>query len=221
MTSCAPDSWRLSGGGSSPAVKAAEGIDDEDDSWWSPGGGRAAAGDAVRRRRRARLGVRSEPALGRGPRDAGRPCRWTAGADERHGDGPARARRRHDRRLARRRWTDVDLRAGREPARGPPRSRPPSAATDLTRVIAPIRWSDDRLLLLDQTRLPGEELTREYRRWEDVAEAIRTLVVRGAPAIGVTAAFGVALAARQSRAESFDDLLADLDGALKGLAATR
>jgi len=88
-------------------------------------------------------------------------------------------------------------------------------------VIAPVRWAGDRLLLLDQTRLPREELTREYARWEDVAEAIRTLVVRGAPAIGVTAAFGVALAARQSRATTFDSLLADIETAIKGLAATR
>jgi methylthioribose-1-phosphate isomerase len=88
-------------------------------------------------------------------------------------------------------------------------------------VITPVRWSGDHLLLLDQTRLPCEELTREYRRWEDVAEAIRSLVVRGAPAIGVAAAFGVALAARESRAAAFDDFLADLDPALKGLAATR
>jgi methylthioribose-1-phosphate isomerase len=88
-------------------------------------------------------------------------------------------------------------------------------------VIAPVRWSGDALLLLDQTRLPREEETREYRRWEAVAEAIRTLVVRGAPAIGVAAAFGIALAARESRAESFDDLLADLEAASKGLAATR
>ena len=88
-------------------------------------------------------------------------------------------------------------------------------------MIAPVRWSGDCLRLLDQTRLPGEERTREYRRWEDVADAIRTLVVRGAPAIGVAAAFGIALAARQSRAATVDDLLADLDVALKGLAATR
>src|SRR2546425_9273705 len=78
-----------------------------------------------------------------------------------------------------------------------------------------------RSLLLDQTRLPSEELTREFARWEDVAEAIRTLVVRGAPAIGVTAAFGVALAARQSRATTFDSLLADIATAIKGLAAKR
>jgi len=88
-------------------------------------------------------------------------------------------------------------------------------------VIAPVRWAGDRLLLLDQTRLPREELTREFARWEDVAEAIRTLVVRGAPAIGVTAAFGVALAARQSRATTFDSLFADIETAIKGLAATR
>ena len=88
-------------------------------------------------------------------------------------------------------------------------------------MIAPVRWAGDRLLLLDQTRLPREELTREFARWEDVAEAIRTLVVRGAPAIGVTAAFGVALAARQSRATTLDSLLADIETAIKGLAATR
>ena len=88
-------------------------------------------------------------------------------------------------------------------------------------MIAPVRWAGDRLLLLDQTRLPREELTREFARWEDVAEALRTLVVRGAPAIGVTAAFGVALAARQSRATTFDSLLADIETAIKGLAATR
>ena len=88
-------------------------------------------------------------------------------------------------------------------------------------MITPVRWSGDCLLHLDQTRLPLEEVTREYRRWEDIADAIRTLVVRGAPAIGVTAAYGVALAARESRAESVEDLLTDLDTARKGLAATR
>ncbi|HEU5320351.1 MAG TPA: S-methyl-5-thioribose-1-phosphate isomerase [Methylomirabilota bacterium] len=87
--------------------------------------------------------------------------------------------------------------------------------------MAPVRWADGRLLLLDQTLLPGREVERPYERWEDVAEAIRTLVVRGAPAIGVTAAFGVALAARASRATTADALLADLDTAIKGLGATR
>ena len=77
------------------------------------------------------------------------------------------------------------------------------------------------MALLDQTRLPCEEVERECRRWEDVADAIRALVVRGAPAIGVAAAFGVALAARQSPATTFDGLIADLEVAIKGLGATR
>jgi methylthioribose-1-phosphate isomerase len=88
-------------------------------------------------------------------------------------------------------------------------------------VITPVRWAGDRLILLDQTLLPGAEVERACTRWEDVAGAIRALVVRGAPALGVAAAFGVALAARQSTATTFDDLLADLETALKGLAATR
>ena len=88
-------------------------------------------------------------------------------------------------------------------------------------TIAPVRWEGDHLVLLDQTQLPGNEVARKYTRWQDVAEAIRTLVVRGAPAIGVAAAFGVALAARQSGARSFDSLFEDLQAASTGLAATR
>jgi len=87
--------------------------------------------------------------------------------------------------------------------------------------IEPVRWIDDRLRLLDQTVLPLSEVERDYTRWEDVADAIRTLVVRGAPAIGVAAAYGVVLAAQQSRATTFDALLTDLETAIKGLAATR
>ena len=61
----------------------------------------------------------------------------------------------------------------------------------MTSPIAPVRFTGDALVLLDQTVLPDREVERTYTRWEDVAEAIRTLVVRGAPAIGVAAAFGV------------------------------
>jgi len=91
----------------------------------------------------------------------------------------------------------------------------------VTGPIAPVRWTGQRLVLLDQTLLPGRELEREHSRWEDVAEAIRALVVRGAPAIGVAAAFGVVLAANQSAAPTGEALLADLESAIKGLAATR
>jgi methylthioribose-1-phosphate isomerase len=91
----------------------------------------------------------------------------------------------------------------------------------VTVAIAPVRWEHDRLVLLDQRLLPGQELERVYGRWEDVADAIRTLAVRGAPAIGVAAAFGLVLAARMSGATTFDSLMADLAVARKGLAATR
>ncbi|MGH7306910.1 MAG: S-methyl-5-thioribose-1-phosphate isomerase, partial [Candidatus Rokuibacteriota bacterium] len=87
--------------------------------------------------------------------------------------------------------------------------------------IAPVRWDTDRLILVDQTVLPERELERDYQSWQDVGAAIRGLVVRGAPAIGVAAAFGVVLAARASRAATFDGLMADLETAIKGLAATR
>jgi methylthioribose-1-phosphate isomerase len=88
-------------------------------------------------------------------------------------------------------------------------------------VIAPIRWQDGRLVLLDQRRLPGELVERAHADWREVADAIRTLAVRGAPAIGVAAAFGVALAARASRAGDGDGLAAELAEAIAGLAATR
>jgi len=87
--------------------------------------------------------------------------------------------------------------------------------------LRPVEWVDDHVRLLDQTRLPGEEVWLTLRSWRDVAEAIRSLRVRGAPAIGVAAAMGVALAALESRASDRENFLADLDGALKGLAATR
>ena len=84
-----------------------------------------------------------------------------------------------------------------------------------------VAWRSGRVLLLDQRRLPAEEVYVECESWEEVAEAIRALTVRGAPAIGVTAAFGVALAALASPAAGFEDLVADLEVCIKGLGATR
>ena len=62
--------------------------------------------------------------------------------------------------------------------------------------VTPIRWTGSELVLLDQRKLPSEETYVRCRSAEDVTEAIRTMIVRGAPAIGVSAAFGIALAAR-------------------------
>jgi len=75
-----------------------------------------------------------------------------------------------------------------------------------------IRLEDDAVVLLDQRRLPAEEAELVCRSSADVAEAIRTLAVRGAPAIGIAAAYGYALAARCGE---------DLEAAVAVLAAAR
>ena len=67
--------------------------------------------------------------------------------------------------------------------------------------VRAVEWSDGVLRLLDQRRLPEEEIWLEYRDAAAVADAIRDMVVRGAPAIGITAAYGVVLAAVQRHAE--------------------
>ena len=76
-------------------------------------------------------------------------------------------------------------------------------------------------MLLDQTRLPGEVVEMRLHTWQEVAAAIRAMVVRGAPAIGIAAAYGVALAAARSGAEDTDVLREDVERACAGLAATR
>jgi methylthioribose-1-phosphate isomerase len=75
--------------------------------------------------------------------------------------------------------------------------------------------------LIDQTRLPTEEVYVECRTIEEVAEAIRTMRVRGAPAIGVTAAMGLALGAQTIRAESFKEFFEALEGMASLLTRTR
>jgi len=62
--------------------------------------------------------------------------------------------------------------------------------------VEPIRWADDQVVILDQRHLPHEERYLRCRRVEQIAEAIRTLAVRGAPLIGIAAAYGIALAAQ-------------------------
>ena len=84
-----------------------------------------------------------------------------------------------------------------------------------------VEWRDNRVVMIDQTRLPNELAFVEYDSYEQVADAIRTLVVRGAPAIGVSGAFGMALAALQSRADGRDELISDLEKAREILFRTR
>ena len=87
--------------------------------------------------------------------------------------------------------------------------------------LAPIVWSDGRLRLLDQTRLPAAEVWLTLDASAQVAEAIRALRVRGAPAIGLAAAYGLALAAKASSASERDALLREVRAAAQELAATR
>ncbi len=88
--------------------------------------------------------------------------------------------------------------------------------------LEPIAWTNDgRLRLLDQTRLPAEEVYLELDDHRQVAEAIRTMRVRGAPAIGVAAAYALALAGRASPAADLDALMADLREAARELADAR
>ena len=84
-----------------------------------------------------------------------------------------------------------------------------------------VEWKDNKVVMIDQTKLPNELVFVEYDDFNQVADAISTLVVRGAPAIGVSGAFGLALAALQSKATTKDELLSDLEHARKILFATR
>jgi methylthioribose-1-phosphate isomerase len=84
-----------------------------------------------------------------------------------------------------------------------------------------VDWHDNGVRLIDQRRLPNRLERPVYHDYHAVAQAIREMVVRGAPAIGATVAFGLALAARQSSATSLADLRRDLAEADHVLRSTR
>jgi methylthioribose-1-phosphate isomerase len=91
-------------------------------------------------------------------------------------------------------------------------------------VLAPadvIRLEGDAVVLLDQTRLPGERVDRRCTSVSELCQAIRELAIRGAPAIGIAAAMGMALAARGSPATVSTGLRADLAAARSRLATSR
>ncbi|HZE88198.1 MAG TPA: S-methyl-5-thioribose-1-phosphate isomerase [Verrucomicrobiae bacterium] len=84
-----------------------------------------------------------------------------------------------------------------------------------------IEWSDDGVVMIDQRRLPGEEIYVTLRTPEEVAEAIRNMTIRGAPAIGCAAAMGLALAARRAEDKREQDFEAAFEAAVKLIGATR
>lgn len=85
-------------------------------------------------------------------------------------------------------------------------------------MIETIQWSHEGVVMIDQTRLPAEERYVVCRSYREVAEAIRTMVIRGAPAIGVAAAMGVALGVAQAGKENLD---AQFEEICAELASTR
>jgi len=88
-------------------------------------------------------------------------------------------------------------------------------------TLKTVEWKDKSVVMIDQTKLPNELIFVTYTDYNDVANAIRTLVIRGAPAIGVAGAFGLALAALQSKATTKEDMIKDLEQAKKILFETR
>jgi methylthioribose-1-phosphate isomerase len=88
-------------------------------------------------------------------------------------------------------------------------------------MIKTVEWTKDGVRMLDQRVLPGEETYLMLRSYDEVAEAIRKMVVRGAPAIGVSAAMGIALGASQSVGTSVADLDDDLQYICEVMSKTR
>jgi methylthioribose-1-phosphate isomerase len=88
-------------------------------------------------------------------------------------------------------------------------------------MIPTLEWKEDHLRLLDQTRLPREVVYVDCRDAQTVAKGIRELWVRGAPAIGIAAAYGVALGAREINERTFDSFYKKIEEVCSMLAATR
>ena len=84
-----------------------------------------------------------------------------------------------------------------------------------------IEWKDDRVVMIDQRKLPMEEAYVECLTYEDVARAIKEMVIRGAPAIGVAAAMGVALGASKSERKDKSEFLSELEEISMVLSKTR
>lgn len=87
--------------------------------------------------------------------------------------------------------------------------------------ITPVTWATDRVILIDQTQLPEKYVTVEIRSSEAMANAIKNMLVRGAPAIGIAAAYGLYLGAKEIQTLDRTEFLAELDKISALLGATR
>ncbi|MGI9533844.1 MAG: S-methyl-5-thioribose-1-phosphate isomerase [Thermodesulfobacteriota bacterium] len=84
-----------------------------------------------------------------------------------------------------------------------------------------IEWKQNKVVMIDQLKLPNEEIYREYSSYTEVADAIKSMVIRGAPAIGIAAAMGVALGSLEADSADKQKFLNDLDKICSVLASTR
>jgi methylthioribose-1-phosphate isomerase len=88
-------------------------------------------------------------------------------------------------------------------------------------MLPTIDWQDDGIVMIDQRKLPSAEVWVRCRTATEVAKAIKTMVIRGAPAIGVAAAMGIALGARRSKATGTRAFTTEFQRNCDLLAATR
>src|SRR5687767_12274939 len=88
-------------------------------------------------------------------------------------------------------------------------------------MLPTIDWQDDTIVMVDQRKLPAQELYVRCRTAPEVAKAIRTMVIRGAPAIGVAAAMGIALGMRRSTAKGTKQFAVEFQKTCDLMAATR
>jgi methylthioribose-1-phosphate isomerase len=88
-------------------------------------------------------------------------------------------------------------------------------------MIKTLEWTDEGVVMIDQRLLPTEEVYQVFKTYEEVARAIKDMVVRGAPAIGVAAAMGVALGSRDTEVASVDEFDRAFDRICDSLGSTR
>jgi len=88
-------------------------------------------------------------------------------------------------------------------------------------MARPIEWLDGKLRILDQSKLPGEQIFIDLDNYRDVVLAIKEMKVRGAPAIGVAAAYGIALGAAGIKTANKDEFLAQVNQVMQAFVASR
>ena len=99
--------------------------------------------------------------------------------------------------------------------------RAPVTETKALQTVEPIQWTSAGVVILDQLKLPSEVVHHTYTDYRDVAKAIKTMIIRGAPAIGVAAAMGIALGVQHSKAKTLENLRAEFPLICETLAHTR